>query len=122
MKHSRQSSTPSTWAPNSTSNRFATVDDPHRPINKAQAVQISDSSAENAPFIYFDAVLTAGIHQGNVRVELGASTVVPTMDGQARTLQGITAHLRCSPAAAVTLRKAIDEALLLLAPAKAQTS
>jgi len=108
MKHSRQP--------------FTTVDNPNEPIKKRQAVQVSDSSAEHAPFIYFDAILTAGIHQGNVRVELGASTVVPTVDGQARTLQVITAHLRCSPSAAVTLRDAIDKALLLLAPAKGQSS
>jgi hypothetical protein len=30
--------------------------------------------------------------------------------------------LRCSPAAAIELRKAIDGALLLLAPAKGQSS
>jgi hypothetical protein len=38
---------------------------------KVQVAQVSDASAENAPFIYFDAVLTAGVHQGNVRLELG---------------------------------------------------
>jgi hypothetical protein len=112
MKHSRQS--------------FTTVDNPNPSIEKVrakvQAVEISESSAESAPFIYFDAVLTAGIHQGNVRVELGASTVIPTGDSQAKTVQVITAHLRCSPSAAVTLRKAIDDALLLLASAKAQSN
>jgi hypothetical protein len=97
------------------------VDDPRPPIKK-QAVQISQSSAESAPFIYFDEVVTAGIHQGNIRLELGASTAIPTADGQAKTVRIITAHIRCSPPAAIALRKAIDNALLLLAPAKGQSS
>src|SRR5262245_53293354 len=106
MKHHQQS--------------FTAVGEPSPSIQKfqakkVQAVQVSESSAESAPFIYFDGVLTAGVHQGNVRLELGASTVIPTGDGQAKTLQVITAHLRCSPSAAVTLRDAIDKALLLLA-------
>jgi hypothetical protein len=98
------------------------VDDPRPPIKKVQAVQISQSSAESAPFIYFDEVVTAGVHQGNIRLELGASTAIPTADGQAKTVRIITAHLRCSPPAAIALRKAIDNALLLLAPAKGQSS
>src|SRR5262245_1006049 len=98
------------------------VEDPHAPIKKVQAAQIADSSTGTAPFIYFDEVLTAGIHQGNIRLELGASTTIPTADGQTKTVHVITAHLRCSPSAAVTLRKAIDDALLLLAPAEGQSS
>jgi hypothetical protein len=97
------------------------VDDPRPPIKKVQAVQISQSSAESAPFIYFDEVLTAGVHQSNIRLELGAGTVIPTADGQAKTVHVITAHLRCSPPAAIALRRAIDNALLLLAPAKGQS-
>ena len=54
------------------------VDDPHPPIKKVQFVQFSDASTESAPFIYFDEVLTAGVHQSNVRIELGAGTVIPT--------------------------------------------
>jgi hypothetical protein len=89
--------------------------------NQTQAVRVSDTSVEAAPFIYFDAVLTAGCIQGNVRVELGAGAVVP-QDGEAETVHIITAHLRCSPSAALALRKALDDALLLLAPAKGSSS
>jgi hypothetical protein len=39
------------------------VDDPRAPIEKVQAVQFADSRAVTAPFIYFDDVLTAGVHQ-----------------------------------------------------------
>ena len=73
------------------------VDDPRPPIKKVQFVQFSDASTESAPFIYFDEVLTAGVHQSNIRLELGAGTVIPTADGQAKTVDVITAHLRCSP-------------------------
>ena len=90
------------------------VDD-HPPIKKVQFVQFSDASTESAPFIYFDEVLTAGVHQSNIR------PVIPTADGQAKTVHVITAHLRCSPPAAIALRRAIDAALLLLAPAKGQS-
>src|SRR5262245_2530955 len=98
------------------------VDDPHPTIKKVQAVQVAVSSTETAPFIYFDEVLTASAHQGNVRLELGAGTIIPTADGQAKTVHVVTAHLRCSPSAAIALRKAIDNTLLLLAPAKGQAS
>jgi hypothetical protein len=108
MKHAQQS--------------FTTVNNLNPPTKKVQVAQVSDASAESAPFIYFGEVLTAGVHQGNVRLELGASTAIPTADGQAKTVHVITAHLRCSPSAALTLRDAIDKALLLLAPAKGQSS
>jgi hypothetical protein len=90
------------------------MNEPSLPGRKAQPVQVSESSAEVAPFIYFDAILTAGFVHGNIRLELGASAVVPTQGGQTKTVQVITAHLRCSPSSAVALRKAIDDALLLL--------
>jgi hypothetical protein len=64
---------------------FTTVNNPNPPTKKVQVAQVSDASAESAPFIYFDEVLTAGVHQGNVRLELGASTAIPTADGQANS-------------------------------------
>jgi hypothetical protein len=38
------------------------------------------------------------------------------------TVHVVTGHLRCSPSAAMELRKAIDGALLLHAPAQGQSS
>jgi hypothetical protein len=97
-------------------------DHPPSAASKPQTLEISDSSAESAPFIFFDAVPTAGIHHGTIRIELAAGSVVPTRDGRAKTVHVMTAHLRCSPSAAADLRKAIDRALLLLAPTKGQSS
>jgi hypothetical protein len=96
------------------------VDNPNSPTPTAQ--EFSKFSGESAPFVYFDGVMTAGVHQAVIQLELAASTLVPTPDGKTTAVHVITGHLRCSPAAAVGLRKAIDSALLLLAPAKGQSS
>jgi hypothetical protein len=98
------------------------VDNPNLPVGTVQAVEFSKSSAENAPFVYFDGVMAAGIHHGTIQLELAAATLVPTPDGKTTRVHVITGHLRCGPSAAADLRKAIDGALLLLAPAKGQSS
>ena len=96
------------------------VEHPNPPTPPTQ--EFSKFSAESAPFVYFDGVMTAGVHQAVIQLELAASTLVPTPDGKTTAVHVITGHLRCSAAAAVGLRKAIDSALLLLAPAKGQSS
>jgi hypothetical protein len=88
------------------------VENPNPPTPSAQ--EFSKFSAESAPFVYFDGVMTAGVHQAVIQLELAASTLVPTPDGKTTAVHVITGHLRCSPAAAVGLRKAIDSALLYL--------
>ena len=95
------------------------VNHPNPPV---PTVELSNTGAESAPFIYFDGVVTGGIHHGTIRLELAAGTIVPTPDGKTKTVHVITGHLRCSPSAAAELRKAIDGALLLLTPAKGQPS
>jgi hypothetical protein len=64
---------------------------------------------ELAPFIYFDAAPTYGVNNGAIQVELAASTVLPDGSGAVRIDVLITAHLRCSPTAAMSLREAIDK-------------
>jgi hypothetical protein len=88
----------------------STVDRPASAASKPPALEVSDSSAESAPFTFFDAVPTVGVHHGTIRIELAAGSVVPTRDGRAKTVHVMTAHLRCSPSAAANLRKAIDRA------------
>jgi hypothetical protein len=75
-------------------------------------MKIAPGSSEQAPFIYCDGVALFGITSGIVQLELAANTVMPEGTGT-RTDVLITAHLRCSPAAAVALRDAIDRALSL---------
>jgi hypothetical protein len=98
------------------------VDNPNPLVGTVRTVEFSKFSSESAPFVYFDGVMTAGVHHGTIQLELTASTLVPTPDGKTTRVHVITGHLRCSPSAAADLRKAIDGTLLLLAPAKGQSS
>lgn len=79
---------------------------------KTGGIKVAPSSSEQAPFIYFDGVVTYGVNAGAIQLELAANTLVP--DGPAiRTDVLITAHLRCSPVAAMSLRNSIDKALTM---------
>src|SRR5262249_31050599 len=80
------------------------------------------AGAPSTPFIYFDGVMTAGVHQGTVQLELAAATRVPAADTRTTALHVIPGDWRCGPAAAAALRKAIDPALLLLARGEGQSS
>jgi hypothetical protein len=70
-------------------------------------------ASEQAPFVYFDGVITHGLNHGVIQLELAAKTVVPDGKGGATSEVVMTAHLRCSVDAAVNLRQAIDHALFL---------
>jgi hypothetical protein len=87
------------------------------PITEAPGIKIVPGSAERAPFIYCDGVVTYGISNGVVQLELAANVIVPEGRG-VRTDVLITAHLRCSPASANGLRDAIEKALAM--PAQQQ--
>jgi hypothetical protein len=76
-------------------------------------IKIAAGSSEQAPFIYCDGVVTYGVNNGAIQLELGANTIMPEGLGT-RTDVLVTAHLRCSPAAAMGLRDAIDKALAML--------
>lgn len=77
-----------------------------------------------APFIYFDHAPTFGTQSGAIQVELAARIIAPAQGGTRNDFV-LTAHLRCSPNAALELRNAIDKALgmlnLLGAPAATET-
>lgn len=75
--------------------------------------KIAPGGFEQAPFIYFDGISTYGTNKGAIHVELSAGIILPEETGT-RVDVLITAHLRCSPAAAVALRDAIDRALEIL--------
>jgi hypothetical protein len=68
---------------------------------------------DTTPFIYFDIVPTFGVMEGAIQIELAARTISP--DGAGTKLDFIcTAHLRCSPVAALALRDAITKAVDML--------
>jgi hypothetical protein len=80
-------------------------------VVEVPGVRIAPGSSESAPFIYFDGVPTFGIRNGAIQIELAANTP----DGKGVKIEVVmTAHLRCSPAAASSLRETIDKALALL--------
>jgi hypothetical protein len=80
------------------------------PTAKGPGIKIAPGSSEQAPFIYFDGAATYGVSNGAIQIELAANTIMPEGTGT-RTDVLITAHLRCSPAAAMGLRDAISRAL-----------
>jgi hypothetical protein len=82
----------------------------HESSPKGPGIKIATSSNEMAPFIYFDGVATYGVNAGTVQLELTANTIMPEGTGT-RTDVLVTAHLRCSPTAAMALRDVINRTL-----------
>jgi hypothetical protein len=76
-------------------------------------IKIAAGSSELAPFVYFDGVVTFGINNSIIQIELGANGISPEGTGT-KTNVLITSHLRCSAAAALSLRDALDKALGML--------
>jgi hypothetical protein len=91
------------------------------PIPEGAGIRVAPGSSEVAPFIYFDGIPTFGIHNGAIQIELAANTILPEGKG-IRIDVVMTAHLRCSPAAAIELRNAIDKTLVLLQQGQQQVA
>jgi hypothetical protein len=86
--------------------------DPETPATSQGPVIISTSSSERAPIIYFDGASCFGHHNGAIQIELAANLLMPV--GAAVRVDVVqTAHLRCSVAAALALREALDKALAM---------
>ena len=77
---------------------------------KGPGIKVAPGSSELAPFIYCDGVATYGLNNEIIQLELASNTIMPEGTGT-RTDVLITAHLRCSPSAAIGLRDAITRAL-----------
>jgi hypothetical protein len=71
----------------------------------------------HAPILYFEAAPNFGFHNGIVNVTLSVSRAMPTEDGQAVANDAVVVgYLKCNIPGALSLRKSIDDALLLAAP------
>jgi len=93
--------------------------DPETPAPSQGGVTISTGSAERAPFIYFDGVSCFGHHNGAIQIELAANLLLPVGAGvRVDVIQ--TAHLRCSLAAALALREALDKSITMMQQGQAQ--
>lgn len=71
-------------------------------------------NSNDVPTIYFDIAPAYGVMSGIVQVELGARILVPHQDDSVDVRFISCARLRCSAAAAVHLRNAIDASLKML--------
>jgi hypothetical protein len=100
------------------------MSDPTNPTVILPAGQPGLTVAGNkrAPFIYLDGCAAYGTQAGAIQIEVAARTILPTPDGGTRNEFVVTGHLRCSQAAAMELRTAIDKALATLAELAQQQS
>jgi len=70
----------------------------------------------SAPIIFFEFCPTLGNHNGLINIMLAAGIVMPSGGPTTDVVPVAVAHLRCTAAAAIQLRDAIDKALLIGAP------
>ena len=71
----------------------------------------------SASFLYFDGTSNCGFHNGIVNVTIVANRFLPQKAGGVGTVAVAVSHLRCSVAAAIDLRDALDKAILISANA-----
>ena len=76
-------------------------------------IKISD--VPHSPFIFYEAAAAFGVNNGVINVTLAANRTWVGQDGIVND-QVVTAYLRGNIPAAMSLRAAIDAALLLAAP------
>ena len=67
----------------------------------------------SAPIIFFEFCPTLGNNNGLINVMLAANLVMPTSGPGTDAIPVAVAHLRCTTAAALQLREALDKALQL---------
>jgi len=77
---------------------------------------LSDSASATAPFFYFEEVTAFGHLHGVIRVTLEATRLIPAPDNRVETERVIVGHLRMNIPAALSLKAALEGALLLATP------
>ncbi len=99
------------------------ADEPtEKPLVEVLPTREGDYSAiasANAPFIYCDGAAVFGHYAGVIHVTLDAVRRMPVADNNSPASDRvITAHLRMSIPAAMSLKNALDGALLMALPTK----
>jgi|SRR5579863_4408260 hypothetical protein len=89
------------------------ADDPD-PHPKEGAISLSDTL--HAPFIFYEQAPAFGATNGVINITLSAHRTLIGKDGVVTNEQVVVAYLRGNVPAALSLRQAIDKALLLVAP------
>jgi hypothetical protein len=77
---------------------------------------IAVSDIPHAPFIFYEVAPAFGVTNGVVNITLSANRTRIGTDGNVLNDQVVVAYLRGNIPAALSLRQAIDSALLLAAP------
>jgi hypothetical protein len=91
---------------------------PPPPVETAPNVLggISAVASAQAPFLYFEAASAFGVLSGVIRVTLEAQQILPGEGDKVSIDRVVVGHLRMSIPAALSLKTAIEGALLLAAP------
>lgn len=87
-----------------------------QPAAKPEQAFVPIRDLPRAPIIYFEFCPTLGNNNGLINILLAAGVVMPTASSATDVQPVAVAHLRCSAAAAVQLRDALDKALLMGTP------
>jgi hypothetical protein len=89
------------------------VSEPETPPATASPWVDIPNAEIGVPFVYFDGASCHGTINGTIQIEVIARILVPNADGPGPVaFKAVpTARLRCSPAAARSLRSSIDDAL-----------
>jgi hypothetical protein len=82
------------------------------PGNTSNPPPYEDSGT--APFVYFDIIPAQGVMNGAIQIELASRILVPGAGTSVTVKFVASGRIRCSPAAAIQLRNAIDESLKML--------
>lgn len=85
--------------------------DPGEPPKIGTDSSLAYAESADTPFVYFDGVGCHGSSHGIVEIELAARIMSPTSDGGVQVQFVPTGRLRCSLAAAASLRNSIDASL-----------
>lgn len=92
------------------------TDSPAPTVPEIAGMKLSEIGSAHAPFLYFDEAPAFGCLNGVVRITLEAIRTVPSGQGSGIVNDRvIAAHLRMTIHAALSLKAAIDGALLLAA-------
>jgi glutamine amidotransferase-like uncharacterized protein len=89
--------------------------------DQVSPAKLTVTDVPHAPFIYFEGVSNFGHTHNVLNVTLAANRYLLT-DGEPIAAPVAVAYLRCNVAAAVELRNAIDQALLLGAKTEGQAN
>jgi hypothetical protein len=90
------------------------ADNPDTGPKEGAMVQIIDTT--HAPFIFYEVAPAFGVTNGVINITLSANRTLIGPNGTVVNEQVVVAYLRGNIQAAISLRQAIDNALLLAVP------